>query len=287
MNGTRAQKKAKHEKGDEGAGAEVEKVENGATAFSQEIVKALHCPLTHKLFVDACIAEDGHTYERSEIQRWLKSKQMSPVSKENMGKRLVKSPRTRARIESAIEKQLVDADAAREWHLESAKAEALVLPRGSLIVSIEDHLRRAEEFSSLESSEEIKAMRAATDLKSRAEDLEKEKRALLEKSPESVTDAVAAILGSEQTILEWRELRVGKSKIRVIDDAEEFERLCKRKAPGAESICGWTDDNKKACGKVFVVRKTWPGYRAYEIHHNADRTHLLIVPFDACYLVEY
>ena len=279
MNGTRAQKKAKHEKGDEG--------ENGA-AFSM----TFKCPITHKLFTDPHTAEDGRIYEKEAIQNWLKSKKQSPVTKEPMGTSLVPSPTMRAIVASAIKNKLVDADAAREWHLESAKAEALVLPPGSMSVSIEDHLRRAEEISSLSSSEEIEIMRAATDLKgrkddlilemrTRTEDLEKEAKALVDKSPKSVSEAVAAILEYRHKILEWRELRVGKSKIRVIDDAEELERLCKRKAPGARSDCAWDERKKDLCGKVFVVERNWSDVRAYKI------SSFWYIPFDACYLVEY
>ena len=279
MNGTRAQKKAKHEKGDEG--------ENGA-AFSM----TFKCPITLKLFTDPHTAEDGRIYEMEAIQNWLKSKKQSPVTNEPMGTRLVPSPTMRAIVASAIENKLVDADAAREWHLESAKAEALVEPSDAMIVSIEDHLRRAEEIASLSSSEEIEIMRAATDLKgrkddlilemqARTEDLEKEAKALVDKSPKSVSEAVAAILEYPRKILEWRELRVGESKIRVIDDAEELERLCKRRPPGAEYGCAWQEQKKEVCGKVFVVQRNRSNSRAYAINEG------WLIPFDACRLVEY
>ena len=191
----------------------------------------------------------------------------------------MKSPTTRGLIESAIENKVVDSDMAAAWHLETAKAVAVgVLPPGSQ--NIEEHLRRAEELSS---SEEIKIMREATELKALERDLEKRKQELLSKSPKSVSDAVAAILKIEHLLVEWRELRVFKSKIRVIDDAEEFIRLCKRKVPGATDSCGW-DRRKKLCGKVFVVSGTWTSTREYTIDHN-DR--LFSIPFDACSLVEY
>ena len=84
MNGTRAQKKAKHEKGDEGAGAEVEKVENGATAFSKAVVQNLVCPITHQLFVDPYMAADGRLYEKEPLQKWLNESKTSPVTNEPM-----------------------------------------------------------------------------------------------------------------------------------------------------------------------------------------------------------
>ena len=36
------------------------------------------CPITQELMEDPVIAADGHTYERSAIQRWLQRRQTSP-----------------------------------------------------------------------------------------------------------------------------------------------------------------------------------------------------------------
>ena len=143
----------------------------------------------------------------------------------------------------------------------------------------------------------IHKLQAATDLKGRkdalisemrirTEILEKETKALVDTGPKSVSEAVAAILEYGQKILEWRVLREGKSKIRVIDDAEELERLCKRKAPGADRTCNWNNEMKDLCGKVFVVQEHWHAGRAYTIgiHHNGRHWG---VPFDACRLVAY
>ena len=288
---TRAQKKAKHGKGDEGTEAK------DFAACSQTLVQNLYCPITHQLFVDPHTAEDGNVYEKAAIECWLTSKQRSPVTNEPMGARLFASSKMRALVESVLENKVVDADTAAAWYLESAKAKATgEMPLDSQIVSIEEHLSRAEKLSP---SEEIKAVREAIELKSemddwilemqaRTEDLEKEKQALLEKSPESVTDAVAAILGpvcGSGQILEWRELREGKAKIRIIDDAEELERLCNRKAPGAAIPCEWHEQKNEACGKVFVVQRNRPNSRGYAIiRHNGCHWH---IPFDACRLVAY
>ena len=129
-------------------------------------------------------------------------------------------------------------------------------------------------------------MREATELKALAKDLEKRKKDLLSKSPKSVSEAVAAIVGIAERLVEWRELRVGKSKIRVIDDEKELERLCKRTAPGAAMSCGcsWENQMKKLCGKVFVVDGFWTVLRGYAVYHDDIRC---CIPFDACSLVEY
>ena len=67
---TRAQKKAKHGKGDEGTEAKIDKGE----AFSESVLQNLYCPITHQLFVDPHTAEDGNVYEKAAIECWLTSK---------------------------------------------------------------------------------------------------------------------------------------------------------------------------------------------------------------------
>ena len=283
------QKRARLDEGDEGTEAEVDN--GGAAAFSKAVVQNLVCPITHQLFVDPYIAEDGHMYEKAAISNWLESKKRSPLTNENMGTTLVKSPpMTRALIESAIERKIVDAAAASTWHLECAKVEA-IKPRspGSQILSIKEHLRRAEEI--LSTSEEIKVMRDATVLRSemddwvlkmqaRTEDLEKKQQALLEKSPETVSEAVAAILESEQKISESQELREKKSVIRIIDDAEEFERLCKESV-----LCSWDDEMERFCGRVFIVQSDHGNI--CDIDDGSACNLTWSIPIDACSLVAY
>ena len=76
------QKRARHDEGDEGTKAEVET--GGAAAFSKAVVQNLVCPITHQLFVDPYIAEDGRLYEKAAISKWLNSEKRSPVTNEPM-----------------------------------------------------------------------------------------------------------------------------------------------------------------------------------------------------------
>ena len=89
----------------------------------------------------------------------------------------------------------------------------------------------------------------------------------------------------------WRELREGTSVIRVIDDPAEAERLCLRKAPGAEHRVGWMDGSPKAqcCGKSYVVKGNRSGCKGYCIHNPDDGLSLpnWLLPFDAVSLVAY
>lgn len=42
------------------------------------------CPITYELIREPVVAMDGHTYEKSAIEKWLKSNQTSPRSGEPM-----------------------------------------------------------------------------------------------------------------------------------------------------------------------------------------------------------
>ena len=42
------------------------------------------CPITYELMREPVVAMDGHTYEKSAIDKWLKSNQTSPRSGEPM-----------------------------------------------------------------------------------------------------------------------------------------------------------------------------------------------------------
>jgi hypothetical protein len=42
------------------------------------------CPITYELMREPAVAMDGHTYEKSAIEKWLKTNQTSPRSGEPM-----------------------------------------------------------------------------------------------------------------------------------------------------------------------------------------------------------
>jgi hypothetical protein len=49
----------------------------------------LECPLTYTLFEDPVIAMDGHTYERSAIEKWFKDHNTSPITREVISPTLI------------------------------------------------------------------------------------------------------------------------------------------------------------------------------------------------------
>lgn len=42
--------------------------------------KELICPITHSLMADPVTTADGHAFERSAIERWLRSSNLSPLT---------------------------------------------------------------------------------------------------------------------------------------------------------------------------------------------------------------
>ena len=49
----------------------------------------LKCPISHEIMVDPVVGEDGQTYERKELARWLHGKNTSPMTGERMGARML------------------------------------------------------------------------------------------------------------------------------------------------------------------------------------------------------
>ena len=63
----------------------------------------LVCPITQEIMFDPVVASDGRTYERNAIQRWLSTKNTSPMTKEPI---IDKTLRTNWAIRSAIQRFL-------------------------------------------------------------------------------------------------------------------------------------------------------------------------------------
>jgi hypothetical protein len=244
-----------------------------------QIVSNLQCPITHRLPVRPVVAEDGHMYERSAIEKWLQTKSTSPLVGAEMGRTVMDSTSTRTLIQSAIENGGVADDAAATWHLESAKLIAAGEMPGALS-AVKDHLELADARSS---SPEITLSLKAVNLKLQQD-------ALLKEGADAGAGVVASVLGGEKTgfsvMPAWRELRVDQSVIRVIDDPAEAKRLCLRKAPGANGCVTWNSSMAQFCGKFYVVKVNGSGYKGYYISNPDGGTHWFF-PFDAVSLVAY
>jgi len=59
------------------------------------------CPITHEIFTDPVIAQDGHTYERTAITEWFKHNDISPMTREKIGKVLITNHAKRSELSEA------------------------------------------------------------------------------------------------------------------------------------------------------------------------------------------
>ena len=75
----------------------------------------LKCPILMDFPVDPVTADDGFTYERYEIEQWLKEKKESPLTRKKISAKLVPNLQARKLIESSIENGHIAGEAAEKW----------------------------------------------------------------------------------------------------------------------------------------------------------------------------
>ena len=179
--------------------------EEGASGqkLASAVLSSVTCPISQALVVDPVMAEDGAIYERDQITKWLGSNNRSPVTNAAMGARLVAAQNTRSLVESLLESESVDDDAAAAWHSASARKKITgALPGG--IDAAKVHLDRA---AALESSTECDVLREALALR------DQHKGVLTKAAAAGVTREVESILLSGRTrspMTAWRpDLKAG------------------------------------------------------------------------------
>ncbi|CAH0374627.1 unnamed protein product [Pelagomonas calceolata] len=249
--------------------------------LASAVLSSVTCPISQALVVDPVMAEDGAIYERDQITKWLSSNNRSPVTNAAMGARLVAAQNTRSLVESLLESESVDDDAAAAWHAASARKKITgALPGG--IDAAKVHLDRA---AALDSSTECDVLREALALR------DQHKGVLTKAAAAGVTREVESILSgrTRSPMTAWRpDLKAG-AIIRLIDDRDELKRLFGRPAPGSQkaiNIGPWPDYFRPEGreGRVVGVSEK---YRAYRVSGRGmnGREMKMIWPFDACILI--
>jgi len=261
-----------------------------AGALSAAMLDAVTCPITSELVVCPVVAADGHVYERDAIAKWLRTKKTSPRTNKAMGTQLVDSP-ARSMVMTLIEAGGIDdKKTIGSWHLATARAMA----RGALPGGMEmarDHLKRGVAATGKLSAADKLLIEAFALLDKRREILaqaDAETQALLARADADDRADLSQILGAVDKqgpapMLAWREdVVVGSAVVKIIDDVEELQRLCKRPALGADAGVGYSEPMKKLCGKYFVINGIHTSRRAYSIKQDSR----WVVPFDACVLIQ-
>ena len=65
------------------------------------------CPIGHTIMVDPVIASDGHTYERRNIEKWLKIKRTSPLTNKDLEKKLTPNTALEVKIQQKKEEDSI------------------------------------------------------------------------------------------------------------------------------------------------------------------------------------
>jgi len=86
----------------------------------EDLIESWTCPITYALLFDPVEAEDGRLYERAAIEEYLERKAdqvmvKSPITNEDMGKRLVPATHVKNAIASLVEAGQVDAETTAVW----------------------------------------------------------------------------------------------------------------------------------------------------------------------------
>ena len=68
----------------------------GVVLENMELPDAFKCPVTLEIMKDPTVASDGHSYERSTLQRLLRTRSKSPMTRERLNK-LIAVPNTNLR----------------------------------------------------------------------------------------------------------------------------------------------------------------------------------------------
>ena len=248
--------------------------------LASAVLSSVTCPISQALVVDPVMAEDGAIYERDQITKWLSSNNRSPVTNAAMGARLVAAQNTRSLVESLLESESVDDDAAAAWHAASARKKITgALPGG--IDAAKVHLDRA---AALESSTECDVLREALALR------DQHKGVLTKAAAAGVTREVESILSgrTRSPMTAWRpDLKAG-AIIRLIDDRDELKRLFGRPAPGSQKAIGPDPRPRyyeRLAGREGRVRAVVKKYRAYKVDISCISWTYCMVPFDACILI--
>ena len=113
-----------------------------------EMAEEFVCPITQELPVDPVTAEDGHVYERSAIEDWLKRTEAtqvkSPVTNELMGKKLLTALQVRNTIKSMVQSGAISGEKADSWNKEMAARKKAMEEEEARKKAVEEEKRRVK-----------------------------------------------------------------------------------------------------------------------------------------------
>jgi len=236
------------------------------------ILEHHRCPITQQLLVDPVIAEDGHVYERKAVEQWLIKTEKSPVTNKPMGPRLVAAIVVRQTVSELVEADVLENKVIQDYFMERGRLRAtrLIVPGPDLEgAKMDFHSARARETSSGSSGSAAPdktwqtQMEIVEWMQQGVELFSKSSKGVHQSQSGDLRDwliqvARAAVVAVTQPLSQrlttWEPLTQG-TRVRLIDDPAELQRLCKRPAPGARDKVGWVADMASFAGQYCTVEK--------------------------------
>jgi len=277
---------------------------SGALSVISRIIEHHKCPITQQLLVDPVVAEDGHVYERRALELWLLTKKTSPVTNKPMGTTVVSALSAQQTVGELLEEGMLDAETSLHYFSDRGQLRATrtSIPGPDLDGAKKDFQRSSELASSASQRkvaefqlDTVAWMQEGANLFSRAQRLQEEVRAssgpdlrnwLLDVG-EAARSAVTWPLLQAGRMLEWQDLPKG-SRVKVIDDACELQRLCSRIPPEAEEKVGWNAEMLGFAGKICTVQRVGDkSHRNYVLRREAPPAGRdFSFPYDALFLLD-
>eukprot|EP01050_Picozoa_sp_SAG11_P018580 SAG11_NODE_2832_length_2926_cov_4.607496_2_plen_470_part_00 len=113
----------------------------------------LLCPITKELMVNPVVASDSHTYERGAIERWLMSRETSPMTNEPMGKMMLPNQAIKTQVVEFCEQHGIEIPK----HPPTLPPEVALIPRSDApgVSQLEASLNELEQYVSISAASEL------------------------------------------------------------------------------------------------------------------------------------
>lgn len=236
------------------------------------IIEHHKCPITQQLLVDPVIAEDGHIYERKALELWLMTKKTSPTTNKPMGTSVLPALTARQTVSELVEQGILDSETSLQFFSDRGRIRATrtSLPGPDLDGARKD-FQRALALSKTSGQRQVLEfqlgavgwMHSGSQLFNRAQRLQGEAketaaaqdlRGWMLDLGEATRLAITWPLLEARRMTEWQDLPKS-SRVKVLDDACELQRLCERPPPDGEAKVGWNAEMIGFAGKICTVQR--------------------------------
>jgi hypothetical protein len=92
------------------------------------------CPISHQIFNNPVVAEDGHTYEETEINKWLGAHSTSPMNRSSIGKHMYPNQLIKSIVLSYFEKY--PEQKSQQYNVEKSFADIIVTKEFDMLLKL-------------------------------------------------------------------------------------------------------------------------------------------------------